>query len=54
MSPLELSYDYLAYLGRLPDSTCLNTWLTDLRIGTATVETVTEDILGSVEYAAKH
>jgi hypothetical protein len=49
-----INHDYLSYLGRLPDSTGLNTWLTDLRMGTGTVETVAEAILGSVEYAAKH
>jgi hypothetical protein len=49
-----INNDYQTYLGRTPDTIGLNTWLTDLRNGTATVETVAEAILASAEYAAKH
>jgi hypothetical protein len=49
-----LANDYLKYLKRSPDANGLDHYLSQLDTGQGTVESVAEDILGSVEYAAIH
>jgi len=46
--------DYSRYLNRTPDASGLDHFLSGLDTNQATVESVAEDILGSVEYANTH
>jgi hypothetical protein len=49
-----INNDYLNYLGRSPDPSGLDAWLSQLLTGRGSVESVAVGILGSAEYASKH
>jgi len=49
-----ITADYVAYLNRSPDPVGLQSWLSGLLAGRATIESVAEAILGSAEYANLH
>jgi len=47
-------YSALNFLGRGPDASGLNHWVTQLQTGQGTLESVAEGFLGSVAYARKN
>jgi hypothetical protein len=49
-----ITLDYSSYLGRTPSSVELDSYLSQLQAGRASIETAAEIILGSAEYASKH